>query len=146
MHTTNLRKVGGSVMLAIPPAFLDQLHLQAGATVGLTIDHGRLVAEGSEAELEHSVRAGVRLSCEVDRVDDHLLASVRGIPGVTKVSGWNGGGEGRLEVEAAQDVRAAVSKTVVGSGAALLGMTREEAGLEGVFMKLVKTSGSEGRT
>ena len=45
MHTTNLRKVGGSVMLAVPPAFLDQLHLQAGATVGLTIDHGRLVVE-----------------------------------------------------------------------------------------------------
>ena len=27
MHTTNLRKVGGSIMLAVPPAFLDQLHL-----------------------------------------------------------------------------------------------------------------------
>ena len=38
MHTTNLRKVGGSIMLAVPPAFLEQLHLQAGATVGLTID------------------------------------------------------------------------------------------------------------
>ena len=35
MHTTNLRKVGGSVMLAVPPAFLDQLHLQAGVMVGL---------------------------------------------------------------------------------------------------------------
>ncbi len=45
MHTTNLRKVGGSVMLAVPPAFLDQLHLQAGATVGLAVDHGRLVVE-----------------------------------------------------------------------------------------------------
>ena len=43
MHTTNLRKVGGSVMLAVPPAFLDQLHLQAGATVGLAVDHGCLV-------------------------------------------------------------------------------------------------------
>ncbi len=43
MHTTNLRKVGGSIMLAVPPAFLEQLHLQAGATVGLTIDHGCLV-------------------------------------------------------------------------------------------------------
>ena len=37
MHTTSLRKVGGSVMLAVPPAFLDQLHLQAGATVGLQV-------------------------------------------------------------------------------------------------------------
>lgn len=45
MHTTKLRKVGGSVMLAIPPAFLDHLKLQAGATVGLTIDHGRLVVD-----------------------------------------------------------------------------------------------------
>jgi len=43
MHTTNLRKVGGSVMLAVPPAFLDQLNLQAGATVGLAVDHGCLV-------------------------------------------------------------------------------------------------------
>lgn len=45
MHTTNLRKVGGSVMLAVPPAFLDQLHLQAGAMVGLAVDHGRLVVD-----------------------------------------------------------------------------------------------------
>ena len=43
MHTTNLRKVGGSIMLAVPPAFLEQLHLQAGATVGLVVDHGCLV-------------------------------------------------------------------------------------------------------
>jgi antitoxin ChpS len=43
MHTTNLRKVGGSVMLAVPPAFLDQLHIQAGATVGLVVDNGCLV-------------------------------------------------------------------------------------------------------
>lgn len=43
MHTTNLRKVGGSIMLAVPPAILDQLHLQAGATVGLAIDHGCLI-------------------------------------------------------------------------------------------------------
>ncbi len=45
MHTTNLRKVGGSVMLAVPPAFLDQLHLQAGASVGLVVSDGCLVVE-----------------------------------------------------------------------------------------------------
>jgi antitoxin ChpS len=45
MHTTSLRKVGGSVMLTVPPAFLDQLHLQAGATVGVTIINGCLVVE-----------------------------------------------------------------------------------------------------
>ena len=45
MHTTNLRKVGGSVMLAVPPAILDQLHLKAGVTVGLTVDGERLVMQ-----------------------------------------------------------------------------------------------------
>ncbi len=45
MHTTNLRKVGGSVMLAVPPAILELLHLQAGATVGVAVENGRLVVE-----------------------------------------------------------------------------------------------------
>lgn len=45
MHTTNLRKVGGSVMLAVPPALLDVLQLTAGAKVGLAVDNGRLVIE-----------------------------------------------------------------------------------------------------
>lgn len=45
MHTTNLRKVGGSVMLAVPPALLDLLHIRAGAKVGLAVDNGRLVVD-----------------------------------------------------------------------------------------------------
>ena len=45
MHTTNLRKVGGSVMLAIPPALLDILQLQPGATVGIAVERGRIVVE-----------------------------------------------------------------------------------------------------
>jgi antitoxin ChpS len=47
MHITNLRKVGGSVMLAVPPSLLDILNLRAGAKVGLAIDNGRLVVEPS---------------------------------------------------------------------------------------------------
>ena len=45
MHTTNLRKVGGSIMLAVPPALLDILRLQAGAKVGIAVEGGRLVVE-----------------------------------------------------------------------------------------------------
>lgn len=45
MHTTKLRKVGGSVMLAVPPALLDILQLQPGAKVGVAIESGRLVVE-----------------------------------------------------------------------------------------------------
>lgn len=45
MHITNLRKVGGSIMLAVPPALLDLLRLRAGAKVGLAVQRGRLVVE-----------------------------------------------------------------------------------------------------
>ena len=47
MHITNLRKVGGSVMLAVPPALLDVLRLSAGSKVGIAVDNGRLVVEPS---------------------------------------------------------------------------------------------------
>ena len=45
MHKTNLRKVGGSVMLAVPPAVLEMLHLEAGSCVGLAVDGQRLIVE-----------------------------------------------------------------------------------------------------
>ena len=45
MHTTALRKGGGSIMLAVPSAFLEQLHLKAGSSVGIEIEQGRLVIQ-----------------------------------------------------------------------------------------------------
>ena len=45
MYTTNLRKVGGSVMLTVPPSLLEMLHLQAGAAVGLSVEGGHLVVD-----------------------------------------------------------------------------------------------------
>ena len=42
MHTTNLHKVGGSVMLAVPPALLDLLGIGAGARVDIDVEDGRL--------------------------------------------------------------------------------------------------------
>src|SRR5580704_568036 len=44
-HAVKLRKVGGSVMLAIPKAMLDALELSPDASVGLSIKAGRLVVD-----------------------------------------------------------------------------------------------------
>ncbi|MEO5334069.1 MAG: antitoxin [Magnetococcus sp. YQC-5] len=43
MHTSTLRKVGGSTMLALPPSILDTLDLKAGATVSISIEDGHLI-------------------------------------------------------------------------------------------------------
>lgn len=45
LHTTKLRKVGGSIMLAVPPALIEMLRLQPGAKVGIAVESGRLVVE-----------------------------------------------------------------------------------------------------
>jgi antitoxin ChpS len=45
MHTTNLRKVGGSVMLAVPPTLLEILGLRPGVKVGVAVENGRLIVE-----------------------------------------------------------------------------------------------------
>ena len=47
MHMTNLRKVGGSVMLAVPPALLDLLQLKAGASVGLAVEGSQLIVQAT---------------------------------------------------------------------------------------------------
>jgi antitoxin ChpS len=44
-HVARLRKVGGSVMLAIPKAILDALDLAPDASVGLSIKAGSLVVD-----------------------------------------------------------------------------------------------------
>lgn len=45
MHTANLRKVGGSVMVAVPPTILEMLNIDSGSSVTMAIEGGRLVIE-----------------------------------------------------------------------------------------------------
>ena len=47
MHTTKHRKVGGPLRLAVPPTILDDLPLQAGASVGFTLDGTKLLGEAT---------------------------------------------------------------------------------------------------
>ncbi len=106
----------------------------------LIVDRGRLVAEGTEASLQAAMTKSMRLSCDVDQLPAGLTDTLAKIPGVTNVETTPAGvGAGkRLVLSTEADVRARVAKTVIDSGAGLLGMARSEAGLEGLFMKLIK--------
>jgi antitoxin ChpS len=44
-YETKLRKVGGSVMVAIPPVVLEELGLSAGTAVDMAVKSRRLVME-----------------------------------------------------------------------------------------------------
>lgn len=43
MNTAKLRKVGGSIMLALPPALLNTMKVGAGASVDIEVEEGCLV-------------------------------------------------------------------------------------------------------
>ena len=43
MYTSNLRRVGGSVMLAVPPA----IQMESGSAVSMAVESGRLIIEPS---------------------------------------------------------------------------------------------------
>lgn len=43
MHTSKLRKVGGSIMLAVPPAILDLLNLGVDSVVEISVENDCLV-------------------------------------------------------------------------------------------------------
>ena len=43
MNTAKLRKVGGSVMLALPPALLNAMKVGVGASVDIEVEEGCLI-------------------------------------------------------------------------------------------------------
>lgn len=45
MSITSLRKVGGSIMLAVPPSILSLLKLEPGSSVDVAVEKGRLIIE-----------------------------------------------------------------------------------------------------
>ena len=79
-HTTHLRKVGGSVMLAIPPALLDALDLKPDAAVGLTVRNGKLMVE-PQARVRYSLDALIA-QCDPAAPDDPELRDWQDAPPV----------------------------------------------------------------
>lgn len=107
----------------------------------LIVDRGRLVAEGSEADLSTRMAQNARIVADVTTVPQDLVARVQSLHGVAQVTESPGfGGTRRLtiDVNGGRDVRADVAATCVQSGAGLVGLARAEGGLESLFMKLIK--------
>jgi antitoxin ChpS len=78
MVTASLRKVGGSVMLTIPPAILEMVQLRSGATARITVENGRLIVE-PESRKRYSLQellAQCDFSAPVSDEDAQWTASV----------------------------------------------------------------------
>jgi ABC-2 type transport system ATP-binding protein len=107
----------------------------------MIVDQGHLVAEGSEAQLSQQMAEQMRVVCTVDRLDDGVIKLLREMDGIVSVEPRNGSdGSKQLLVLTRRDLRSDVARAIVVGGVGLLAMNREGGGLEGLFLKLVKSS------
>lgn len=107
----------------------------------LVMNRGRIVAEGTPADLEVQLSGGRQVTLEVAGASAGLAEVVRGVPGVITASEV---GEGRITfaTEAGVDSRPTVARAVVESGFDLLEIRAEGMSLEQIFLQL--TTETEG--
>lgn len=68
MFTASLRKVGGSVMLAVPPAIMDMLGMECGMSVNMEVEAGSLVIK-PESRREYALERLLE-ECDPDMYAD----------------------------------------------------------------------------
>ncbi len=101
----------------------------------VVIDHGRVVASGTQAELMRSLPAAQTLVLDIDGVPDPSdLAAVQALPGVR--SAVLGAGRLMLAVDDLGATAAAVLQTLAAHGCTVRHLSSGRANLEDVFLAL----------
>ena len=106
--------------------------------VGL-FSRGRMVLSGTVDELARQI-LGAGWRVHLDATGDGLAAALQGVPGVHRVAGDSQ--QGWL-VEAEQDVRPALVRAALASGAEVRGLQMERAGLDEVYGRYFKEAAHE---
>ena len=106
----------------------------------LIINHGKLIASGSPAELEEKL-AGTSLSLTVKGDDPRAVeALLSPLDGVTAVTVTPGANPGELDVVLScargRDVREAVSSACIAAGVPILMMKNDDVSLEQIFLEV----------
>lgn len=114
----------------------------------MIIDRGCVTAQGSERELRERIHSRQTVTVELAGGDESGISKVAArlgnLDGVTNVQT-----SGRIiTLQTSDDNRPAIARTVVESGTSsgigLAGLTRQDDGLESLFMKLVQSPNSGG--
>ncbi len=109
----------------------------------LVVHRGRVVAQGTEAELMERASGGFEVDVEVRRDHEAAREAILGIDGVREVTARpSEAGGGRLHVVSTRDLREEISRVLVERGCGLLELSPAHDELERVFMNL--TGGTRG--
>lgn len=99
---------------------------------------GRLVAEGTLAELQRRFGSGMRLEIEVDSLPEGLIGGLRHHPAVQNLQA-----DGlflQLQLSEGADHRASITRAIAELGATVVGMRAEAPSLEELFLRLTPSA------
>jgi ABC-2 type transport system ATP-binding protein len=107
----------------------------------IIINNGKIVGEGSPAELIDKTKAKEIIKIKAEGAAEKVLALLKKIPGVIMASAAGADGGAVLyevETEAGRDIRAAINKALVAGGFNVLEIAKQQASLEDAFRELTK--------
>jgi ABC-2 type transport system ATP-binding protein len=103
----------------------------------LVIDKGRIIGQGTEADLANKVNVTGTVDLEVAALGDRALSIVRSIEGVTDATVVREeGGVAALSLRAAPELRPRIARALVENGVDLLRLDRGASKLEAIFLEL----------
>jgi len=103
----------------------------------LVIQDGELIAQGSEEDLGKQLGGGGAFELELAAPSEAAVLALRALPGVTQVSeAGREGGRLQLRVEGHGELRPALVKALVATGAEVLRVDKAQARLENIFLQL----------
>ncbi|MDX2000151.1 MAG: ABC transporter ATP-binding protein [Thermoanaerobaculia bacterium] len=131
-----IRDLGRKRTLVLSSHILPEVELLCDRV--LIIDRGRIVGEGTPAELRARAQGRQLLSLSLKAGAEGAREALAGLPGVAEVRLHPTAAGEALQIEAVpgEDLREAVFRAVVAHGWVLLGMTEERATLEETFLRL----------
>jgi ABC-2 type transport system ATP-binding protein len=108
----------------------------------LILNHGKIIAQGTPAELRQTLYASDSLFIQVKGVgNDRLEQALQSITGVTSIQQIAGGH--RIDSTLGQDIRPQVVKTITQAGWQLLELRPMAITLEDIFLKLVSQESTD---
>jgi ABC-2 type transport system ATP-binding protein len=133
-----IKSLGGQHTVILSTHILPEVSMVCDSII--IINHGHVVAKGTQAELVEQVFPAARVEVEVAGPVEAVATSLRGLPGVTSVE-TIGAREGasRFVVESprGRDVRGELVRLVAGRGWELLELHQVGLSLEEVFIRVV---------
>jgi gliding motility-associated transport system ATP-binding protein len=133
-----IRSLAGQHTVILSTHILPEVSMVCDGVI--IINHGRIVAQGTQTELVEQVFPTARLEVEIGGPRDAVLAALRGVPGVLRVEDLAGAdGSARVLVESprGRDVRGEVVQLVSARAWRLLELHQVGMSLEEVFIRVV---------